>query len=220
MSQIPETFRVVRFDGFEVDLRAGELRKSGRKIKLQQCPFKILAALLEQPGELVTREELRKRLWSPDTFVDFDHSINTAIRKVRQTLGDDFHRPRFIETLPQRGYRFVGRVEEVGEEPRPLELRTSARVGQVSTLCDDTGSPFVLLPVDDQSFEEKQKLEKASDDLGLALLVASKKILAVPSGTKVKVVEDGQLVSRVRMLEGEHIGETGLALRKQLAESS
>jgi len=220
MSQAARTSGVVRFDVFEADLRSGELRKNNRKIKLQQRPFQLLAALLEQPGEVVTREELRKRLWSSDTFVDFDHSINTAIKKVRHALGDDADRPRFVETLPQRGYRFVGTVEEIAEGSRPIELRRSTRVGQVAMLCDDSGSPFVLVPADEESLKEKEKLENAGDDLGICLLVASKKILSVRSGTKVKVLEDGESSFRVRILGGEHLGETGLVPRKHLAESS
>jgi TolB-like protein/Tfp pilus assembly protein PilF len=97
----------VRFGVFELDLRAGELRKQGVKIKLQEQPLQILAMLLEQPGQVVTREELRSRLWPSDTFVDFDHSLNKAINKLREALGDSAESPRFIETLPRRGYRFL-----------------------------------------------------------------------------------------------------------------
>ena len=97
----------VRFGVYEVDLRSSELRKQGRKIKLQEQPFRILALLLEQRGEVVTREELRKRLWSDDTFVDFDHSLNTAVMRLRESLGDSSDNPRFIETLPRHGYRFI-----------------------------------------------------------------------------------------------------------------
>jgi len=97
----------VRFDCFEVDFRVGELRKQGVKIKLQDQPLQILAMLLEHPGEVVSRDELRKRLWSDDTFVDFDHSLNKAINKLREALGDSADSPRFIETLARRGYRFM-----------------------------------------------------------------------------------------------------------------
>ena len=97
----------LHFATYEVDLRAGELRKSGRRIKLQEQPFQILCLLLEHPGEVVTREELRQRLWAAETFVDFDVSLNTAVRKLRDALGDSPANPRFIETLPKRGYRFI-----------------------------------------------------------------------------------------------------------------
>src|SRR6266403_4390932 len=99
--------RVLQFGAFEVDLRTGSLRKSGARIKLQEQPFQILAMLLEKPGDMVTREELRQRLWPADTFVDFDNGLNTAIKKLRDTLGDSADSPRFIETLPKRGYRFI-----------------------------------------------------------------------------------------------------------------
>jgi len=105
--------KVVRFGIYEVDLRTSELRKQGRKIKLQEQPCRILAILLEQPGQVVTRDELRKRLWSDDTFVDFDHSLNTAIMRLREALSDSSENPLFIETLPRHGYRFIAPVEEV-----------------------------------------------------------------------------------------------------------
>ena len=104
------TSQVIRFATFEVDLQAGELRKGGLKLKLSGQPFQVLAILLERPGEVVTREELQKRLW-PDTFVDVDHNLNTAINKIREALGDSSENPRFVETLPRRGYRFIAPVE-------------------------------------------------------------------------------------------------------------
>jgi TolB-like protein/DNA-binding winged helix-turn-helix (wHTH) protein len=103
--------RVFRFGVFEVDPREGELRKSGLRIKLQDQPLQLLVMLLERPGEIVTREELQRRLWATDTFVDFDHSLNSAIKKLREALGDRSENPRFIETLHRRGYRFVAPVE-------------------------------------------------------------------------------------------------------------
>jgi DNA-binding winged helix-turn-helix (wHTH) protein/Tol biopolymer transport system component len=103
--------RLVRFGSFEVDLQSGELRKSGLKLKLTGQPFQVLAILLEQPGRVITREELQKRLW-PDTFVDVDHNLNTAINKIRDVLGDSAENPRFVETLPRRGYRFIYPVAE------------------------------------------------------------------------------------------------------------
>ncbi len=115
----PNSFRRICFGPFEVDRATGELRKQGRRIKLQEQPFQVLAALLEKPGELVTREELRQRIWSDDTFVDFDHSLNKAINKVREVLGDSSSSPRYVETLPRRGYRFIAPVESVGGEKQP-----------------------------------------------------------------------------------------------------
>ena len=106
--------RALRFGVFEADLRTGELRKNGMKVRLQEQPFQVLAALLERPGEMVAREDLRQRLWPADTFVDFDHSLNTAINKLREALGDSAGSPRFIETLARRGYRFLAPVEVIG----------------------------------------------------------------------------------------------------------
>ena len=105
--------RIVRFEAFEVNLTAGELRKNGVRIKLQDQPLQVLAALLERPGKLVSREALRERLWSGDTFVDFDRSLNTAIAKIREALGDAASEPRYVETLPRRGYRFIGQIERL-----------------------------------------------------------------------------------------------------------
>ena len=101
---------------FEVDLASGELRKNGLKIRLSGQPFQVLAMLLERPGQVLTREELQKKLWPDGTFVDFDHSLNTAINKIRETLGDSAENPRFVETLARRGYRFIAPVEGVSTE--------------------------------------------------------------------------------------------------------
>src|SRR6266498_5878477 len=121
--------RLVRFGAFEVDLRAGELRKAGVKLKFGGQPFQVLTILLEQPGEVVTREELQKRLWR-DTFVDVDHNLNTAINKIREVLGDSAESPRFVETLPRRGYRFVAPVEG----PPTTELPGDSGVRQESRM--------------------------------------------------------------------------------------
>jgi cholera toxin transcriptional activator len=102
-----------RFDDFEADLRAAELRRAGTRLKLQLQPFQVLVALLERPREVVTREELRLRLWPEDTFVDFDHGLNTAMVKLRDVLGDSASNPKFIETIAKRGYRFLGSAEVV-----------------------------------------------------------------------------------------------------------
>jgi DNA-binding winged helix-turn-helix (wHTH) protein len=103
---------IVAFGVYEANLRTGELRRSGLKVKLQEKPFQVLSILLEKQGDLVTRDELRERLWPSDTFVDFDHGLNTAVNKLREVLGDSASNPRFIETLPRRGYRFIGEVRQ------------------------------------------------------------------------------------------------------------
>ncbi len=111
--------RLLRFGLFEADLHAAELRKNGARIRLQEQPFQVLAALLESPGEVITREQLRLKIWPADTFVDFDHSLNTAINKIREALGDSAANPRFIETLARRGYRFIAPVMFEGPVPEP-----------------------------------------------------------------------------------------------------
>src|SRR5712671_5756906 len=103
----------LRFGVFELDLRAGELRKHGLRVRLQEQPFQVLAALLEHPGEVVTREEIQKKLWPADTFVDFDHGLNKTINKIREALGDSAESPRFVETVARRGYRFLADVTPI-----------------------------------------------------------------------------------------------------------
>jgi cholera toxin transcriptional activator len=102
---------IVRFGIFELDLAAGELRKKGVKLHLQEQPLQVLGALIERAGDIVSRDELRQKLWSSDTFVDFDHSLNTAINKVRETLGDVASSPRYVETVSRKGYRFIAPVQ-------------------------------------------------------------------------------------------------------------
>src|SRR5256885_6698827 len=102
-----------RFGAYEADGNTGELRKSGVRLRLQEQPFQVLLMLLERPGDLVTREEIRRRLWPADTFVDFDHGLNTIVNKLRETLGDSPSNPRFVETLARRGYRFLAPVERI-----------------------------------------------------------------------------------------------------------
>jgi DNA-binding winged helix-turn-helix (wHTH) protein len=106
-----------KFDNFEADLRAAELLRDGTRVKLQMQPFQVLVALLERPKEVVTREELRQRLWPQDTFVDFDHGLNTAMVKLRDVLGDSASAPKYIETIAKRGYRFLGSPEAVAGQP-------------------------------------------------------------------------------------------------------
>ena len=126
--------RCLRTGLFEVDLGSGEVHKSGRKVPLQEQPFRVLAMLLEHTGKIITREELQARVWPTDTFVGFDESINTAIRKLRIAFGDSADNPRFIETIPRRGYRFVAPVSEL-REPRseadlPIEAEKTRLIGE------------------------------------------------------------------------------------------
>src|SRR6267378_2496583 len=125
--------RIVRFGIFEVDLNALELRKHGLRLKLPEQPFQILALLLERPGEIITRDELRNRLWQTDTFVDFDHGLNNAVMRLREVLGDSSDNPRFVETIPRRGYRFIAHVDEFFPTPPAAAVR-EAGANQIATL--------------------------------------------------------------------------------------
>lgn len=127
--------RLLQFSVFEVDLDAGELRKNGGRIRLQEQPFQVLVTLLESAGSVVTREDLRQRIWPADTFVDFDHSLNTAVNKIREALGDSASSPRFVETLARRGYRFIAPVDG-------LKNDSASPVGSESS----TGHPRTMLP--------------------------------------------------------------------------
>lgn len=122
---------VIRFGPFELDLGPGELRKHGLKTRLQQQPFRVLALLLEHPGEVVTREELRQAIWPADTFVDFNEGLDATIYKLRNTLGDSSEKPRFVETLPRRGYRFIAPIEEV--RPKTIRVRNLLTLAGVLT---------------------------------------------------------------------------------------
>src|SRR5437660_2021219 len=118
---------ILRFGVFEVDVGAGELRKQGVRIKLQEQPFHVLTVLLQRPGEVVTRKELRGETWPDDTFVDFDNGLNTSINKLREALGDSAESPRFIETLPRRGYRFIASVS-TSDQKRPAITARSWKI--------------------------------------------------------------------------------------------
>src|SRR5580692_2357191 len=131
---------MVRFGVFEVDVRAGEIRKSGTKIRVQEQPFQILVMLLERPDEVVSREELRQKLWPADTFVDFEHGVNSAVARLRDLLGDSADSPRYIETLPRRGYRFIGSIR--GGQPAPPKRAARRKISSLAVL------PFENLAAD------------------------------------------------------------------------
>ena len=158
MKQPAISSKFVRFGIYEVDLRASELRKQGRKIKLQEQPCRILGILLEQRGEVVTREDLRKRLWSDDTFVDFDHSLNTAIMRLREALSDSSDNPVFIETLPRHGYRFIAPVEEisVSENEEHADDAPEARLESPPSVIEIPGE---LPSITGQSTLQPKKLQ-------------------------------------------------------------
>lgn len=136
---VPENSRIARFGVFELDLRVGELRKNGVKLRLQGQPFQVLALLLERAGDVVTREELRQKLWPSDTFVDFDHSLNTAINKVREVLGDSATSPRYVETLARRGYRFIAPIQKAAQ----IDAESNAGSASTQTV---PAAPLALHP--------------------------------------------------------------------------
>ncbi|MCP5114949.1 MAG: winged helix-turn-helix transcriptional regulator, partial [bacterium] len=153
---------IVRFGVFEVDFAAAELRKRGRRVKLEAQPFQVLSVLVRRPGELVTREELQRELWPGDTFVEFDHSLNTAVKKIRQALDDSPRNPRYIETAPRRGYRFIGETapqttsEERPSPPRPWRwVAGMAVIAVVAATAawfaarqgSSDGEPFQVVPL-------------------------------------------------------------------------
>jgi DNA-binding winged helix-turn-helix (wHTH) protein len=216
--------RLIQFGDFAIDPRAGELFKKGTKIKLQQQPFQVLAILLERPGDLVTREELRERIWPADTFVDFDHSLNTAVKKLRQALGDGSKKPRYVETLPRKGYRFLGVIKSAGKSGAATPATRKERgtsVGRVFEVRGSGGEKYVLAAVDHGSRKERERLEAANDDVGFSLLIAEQRVLLLPVGLKVRVIEahDPGPMLEVRILEGEHYGRTALLAPGQLGES-
>jgi len=141
MQNRPARFQSIRFGSFEVDLRAGELLREGVRIRLQEQPFQILVMLLEHPGQVVTREELRDKLWPADTFVDFDHGLNKAINKLREALGDSAESPHFIETLAKRGYRFTASLESA----RPTVQTRGGPIDSIAVL------PFLNLSTDPEN---------------------------------------------------------------------
>jgi len=132
---------VIRFRAFELDQDAGELRRDGTKVRLQEQPLQILQILLEQPGKVITREELRNRIWHSDTFVDFDHGINNAIKRLREALGDTAETPRYIETLPRRGYRFIGAINAL-TEPGVQGIRSIAVLPFLNLSADPENELF------------------------------------------------------------------------------
>jgi len=207
-----------KFADFVVDPRAGELFRRGKKIKLQHQPTQVLLALLEKPGQIVTREELRQKIWSEDTFVDFEHSLNTAIKKLRLALGDRAKNSKFVETLPRRGYRFLATVEENNEEKPVARVASSALEGKVCTLVAEGGTECVIAPVDGKSLEEWRRLIGLDDDVGISMMITEKRLLLLEAGKPVRVLalSGGAGWCEVRVLEGEHYGRTALLSRKSL----
>src|SRR5689334_8827801 len=134
----------VRFASFELDVRSRELRRGGHRVRLQDQPFEILRLMLERPGDVITREELQQRLWPEGTFVDFEHSLNAAVKRLRTALGDDADNPRFVETLPRRGYRFIAPLESADGEASVTSNPVCPRLAVLpfSNLSDDSSHEY------------------------------------------------------------------------------
>jgi DNA-binding winged helix-turn-helix (wHTH) protein len=136
----------LRFDGFELDMRAGELRRHGVRLRLRGQPLHVLEILLERAGDVVTREELQSRIWVADTFVDFDHSLHNAIARIREVLGDSADNPRYIETLPRRGYRYIGPLEDMEAPGLAVETGEHATQGPgTGTTPERRKSPLLFV---------------------------------------------------------------------------
>jgi DNA-binding winged helix-turn-helix (wHTH) protein len=210
-----------KFGGFVVDVRAAELYRRGKKIKVQHQPMQVLLTLLERPGDVVTREELREKIWTADTFVDFEHSLNTAVKKLRQALGDRAAKSKYVETLPRRGYRFLAAVEtnDAAAATPAVKLEKARRLeGKVFALVAEDGTECVLAPVDHQSFEEWRKLVSLSDDVGISMMITQHRLLLLEAGKTVRLLSRDLATGwcEVRVLEGEHYGKTALVDRKTL----
>jgi cholera toxin transcriptional activator len=160
----PSASRRFRFGLFEADPAAGELRRQGMRIKINAQPFQVLCLLLARPGELLTREEIARELWPGDTFVDFEHGLNSAINRIREALGDSAANPRFVETLARRGYRFIAPVDVVGPEPelQPAPQQRSATEGP-----DQPGTAFSAAAI----LASPEELPRTSPALALTLFL-------------------------------------------------
>jgi DNA-binding winged helix-turn-helix (wHTH) protein len=216
----PDEARRLHFGPFALDPRAGELHKRGKKVKVQLLPLQLLGALLEKPGEVLSREELKSKLWPADTFVDFEHGLNTAIKKLRQALGDNPAKPSLIETLPKKGYRFIGRLEPNGAKPPANPPRNTALAGKIFSVFAEEGIECVLAPADAMSRDEWQRLIALGDDVGVSMMITNNRLLLIEVGKPVRVLSAGgpQGWLEVRILEGEHYGKTALLPRNALRE--
>ena len=214
--------RTQKFGDFVVDCRAGELYRRGKKVKVQMQPMQVLQALLENPGDIVTREELRKKIWPVDTFVDFEHSLNTAIKKLRQALGDRAGKSKFVETLPRRGYRFLATVEASEGKPAAKKSATSRIEGKIFELTAEEGNECVVAPANAKAYDEWRRLQDLGDDVGVAMMIADNRLLLLSVGQTVRLLSmDGYAGwCEARILEGEHYGKTALVERKALGKET
>src|SRR5215467_10971025 len=160
-----------KFDHFEADVNALELRRGGNRVRLQMQPFQVLVALLERPREVVTRDELRQRLWPEDTFVDFDHGLNTAMAKLRDVLGDSAGNPRYIETIAKRGYRFLGDVQIVQDQATAPAMAASLSVQSATATPSPAATAHTSQAPASQDHLERSELPRAGRDTTRLLFI-------------------------------------------------
>ena len=211
--------RVLRFGPFELDPSTGELRKAGVKLRLQGQPIQLLGILIENAGTLVTREELKRQLWPGDTFVDFDHGLHNAVARIRETLGDSVGTPKYIETLPRRGYRFIAPVEDITPLPQEAVSSDDNAVGTVpiATAPPTRRTGFILMTdhADTNGFVSVAS-EHSFDDDRSDLALAEQR--AVSAGTPPPAGEPSpEYLDRGPGVAGRYLGPSSAALSPLIA---
>src|SRR5215475_3711386 len=191
--------RLLRFESFELDVRSRELRKGKQRIRLQEQPFEILRLMLERPGDVVTREELARHLWPKGTFVDFEHSLNAAVKRLRAALGDDADNPRFVETLPRRGYRFIGSLgdgETVAMLPVMADFKARLAVLPFANLSGDPAQEYFSDGLTDEMIQQLGRLCRGR------IAVISRSSSTVFKGSGRRAREIGDVLRADYLLEG------------------
>jgi len=211
--------RLLKFGPFEADLHTGELRRDGGKLPLQEQPFRVLAALLERAGDLVTREELRRIAWSPDVFVDFEHGLNKAVNKIRRALGDDPEVPTYLETLPGRGYRFIAVVEADGQVARGARRRVFRVLWDARTIALGEGENVIGRDPETSVWVDSVTVSRRHACIRVTAGTATLEDLGSKNGTYLR----GQRVERpAELCDGDEIavGSARLTFRAPTAETT